>query len=95
MEKEVVTLEDVEHVMKLSRLECADNEKEGYQKDLNDIVEYFGILSQVNVDGIDAVIKPEGKLRPDEVGISMDKSDVVRNAPVHNESAFIVPRVVE
>lgn len=95
MEKETVTIKDVEHVMMLSRLECEENEKEVIKDNLNAIVNYFGLLNEVNTSGVEAVSKPVGLLRDDEVKPSMDKFDVVKNAPFHTDSAFIVPKVVE
>lgn len=95
MEKEKVTLSDVEHVAKLSRLEFSDEEKAKVKNNLNDIVNYFSILSEVKTEGIEAVNKPEGELRKDEVIESMQQSEIVRNAPHHTSSAFVVPRVVE
>ena len=95
MEKETVTLSDVEHVAKLSRLEFSESEKERVKNNLNDIVNYFGTLAEVDTTGIEAVCKPEGELRPDEIQESMPQSEIVRNAPHHTSSAFVVPRVVE
>lgn len=95
MGKEVVTTKDVEHIMKLSRLEFDENEKEIVKKNLNDIVDYFGILSEVDTTGLPILNKPEGNLREDEVKESLSQCEVVKNAPMHSSSAFIVPRVVE
>lgn len=95
MGKETVTMSDVEHVMMLSRLECEEQEKLAIKDNLNAIVNYFSLLSEVDTTGVQAVSKPEGELRKDEVMPSIDKSDVVKNAPFHTDSAFIVPRVVE
>jgi len=95
MEKETVSIKDVEHVMKLSRLEFSEAEKEKVRKNLNDIVDYFGLLSQVDTSCIEAVNKEVGTLREDEIKPSMASEEVVRNAPRHTKTAFIVPRVVD
>lgn len=95
MEKEIVTISDVEHVMELSRLDFTEEEKQAVKQNLCDIVNYFGVLSTVNTEGVEAVVKPEGTPREDVVKQSIPKEEVVRNAPFHTSSAFIVPRVVE
>lgn len=93
MEETKVTKEDVEHVAKLSRLEFSESESEQIRKDLDMIVSYCSILNEVEGD---AKAETEaGHPRVDEVKQSLKKSDVIKNAPVHNESSFIVPRVVE
>lgn len=95
MAKEVVTDRDVQDVLTLSRLEVEQEEIKGLKKDLNDIISYFGVLEEVNTDGVPETIKIEGEPRPDEVVSSMKVEDVVKNAPHHSHNAFIVPRVVE
>ena len=95
MEKDKVSISDVEHVAKLSRLEFSEDEKEKVRNNLNDIVNYFSILSEVNTTGVPILNKPEGTLRKDEVKESLNQAEIVRNAPKHTSSAFIVPRVVE
>lgn len=93
MEETKVTKEDVEHVAKLSRLEFNESESEQIRKDLDMIVSYCAILNEV--EGNAKVETEAGHPRTDEVKQSLKKSDVIKNAPVHNESSFIVPRVVE
>ena len=95
MEKETVTMSDVEHVMELSRLDFTEAEKEKIKNNLNDIVNYFGVLSSVNTDGVQAINKPVGQPRVDVVKESMPSEEIVKNAPFHTTNAFIVPRVVE
>lgn len=95
MEKETVSISDVEHIMKLSRLEFSESEKKSVRKNLNDVVDYFSILSQVDTSNVEAVNKEVGTLREDVIKPSMDSGDVVKNAPKHTQTAFIVPRVVE
>ncbi len=93
MEKEIVTREDVEHIAKLSRIEFSETEKVKIQEDLNMIVGYCAILNSVEGDA--EIERMDGHPRTDEVKSGLLKSDVVKNAPFHNESAFIVPKVVE
>lgn len=95
MEKNIVNLEDVEHVAELSRLEFSGEELKKIQEDLSSIVDYCSLLSSINVENDDDLDSEPGALREDVVKESLPKSEIVKNAPVHNESAFIVPRVVE
>ena len=95
MAKEIITDKDVEDVATLSRLEFNAEEIRGLKKDLNEIVEYFSTLASVNTESIPATVKPEGSPRKDETRLSLESGEVVKNAPHHNQNAFIVPRVFE
>ena len=93
MEKNIVSKEDVEHIAKLSRLEFSEDEMKKIQADLNMIVDYFSILNEVQGDA--EVESKIGEPRADEVQVGLTKNEVVKNAPVHNDNSFIVPKVVE
>ena len=91
----MVDIKDVKHVADLSRLEFSDSELLKIQEDLSSIVNYCSQLSMVDTSSTETIGEEQGELRADIVCPSIDKIDVVRNAPFHNDSAFIVPRVVE
>ena len=95
MAKKVVSKQDVEHVAILSRLEFNENEKISFQKDLDDIVSYFEILSKVDTSKVENAYKPLGVLREDDVKESSSNEDIIKNAPDKSDDAFIVPRVVD
>ena len=95
MAKNIIKSSDVEQVAKLSRLEFSPSEIELLKRDLGDIVEYFGSLSSVDVTKIKEVAKHSGTPREDEVKMSMNTTDVIKNAPEHNHNSFIVPKVVD
>ena len=95
MAKEIIKTSDVNQVAILSRLEFDEKETEKLKTDLGEIVAYFGGLLEVDTKGVPAITKPEGKNRSDEVGDCLTPTQVVKNAPSHNHTAFIVPRVVE
>ena len=96
MVKEIVSKKTIEDVAMLSRLEFETPEIESMQKDLSDIVEYFGILKEVDTRSVNELSTgQENILREDSVKESMNSVEVVKNAPDHNQNSFIVPRVVE
>lgn len=95
MEKNIIEISDVEHVAKLSRLEFTSEELERFQKDLSGIVEHFASISEVDTTSVPEVDCEVGIVRGDELAEGLTKEEVIKNAPSHNNSAFIVPRVVE
>lgn len=95
MEKNIIEISDVEHVASLSRLEFSEEELKKIQEDLSGVVNYFSLLSKVDTANVEISEEVVGALREDKVKESMVKEEVIKNAPFHNDSAFIVPRVVE
>ncbi len=61
---------DVEKVAKLARLKLTDEEKEEFSRDLNEILEAFEIIKNVDTEGVEPAYLPidvEDVLREDEV----------------------------
>ena len=95
MGKNTIEISDVKHVARLSRLEFTENELIKIQSDLSGVVEHFSSLSTVDTSTVSDIDSEIGIVRADEVLTSFKKEEVIKNAPAHNGSAFIVPRVVE
>jgi aspartyl-tRNA(Asn)/glutamyl-tRNA(Gln) amidotransferase subunit C len=95
MDKNIIEISDVEHVAKLSRLEFSDEELIKTQKDSAGIVEHFSVLSSVDTSSVSEINDEVGAQRADIECEGLTKDEVIKNAPLHNNSAFIVPRVVE
>lgn len=93
-----VTIKDVEYVANLARLEFNDAEKERFTNELNNILKYIEKLSEVNTDDVEASIGAYpmfNALREDEVRPSLDRKDVLSNAPEKCEGYFKVPKMIE
>ena len=95
MEKELVSINEVEHIAQLSRLNFSEEEKKSMQQSLSEIVDYFSSIKTVDTNGVDAINKPASTAREDVIKPSLPKTEVVKNAPVHNANSFVVPRGVE
>lgn len=95
MEKNRVTKEDVVQVAKLSRLEFTEAEEEKIRENLEEIVDYFSMLSEVDTKNITSTRKVADALREDEIKQGLTSSEVIKNAPKKNHNSFVVPRVVE
>lgn len=94
-----LTLEEVEHIARLSKLELTDSEKTLYQEQLSNVLEYVDQLAEVNTDGVEPLANVTGLeniYRDDEVeesGISY--KDIEKNAPKFKNGSFVVPGVFE
>ena len=64
-----LSLEEVEHIAKLARLEISAEEKNSFQRQLSSVLEYVEQLKAVNTDGVEPMshsIEMGNVLRPDE-----------------------------
>jgi aspartyl-tRNA(Asn)/glutamyl-tRNA(Gln) amidotransferase subunit C len=93
-----VTLDDVEHVANLARLEFSDEEKKTLMNQLNKILEYMEKLNELdtsNVEPLAQVIPLSNVFREDAVKPSSPVTEVLRNAPAKTDKFFKVPKVIE
>lgn len=94
-----LSITEVEHIAKLSKLKLTDEEIEQYSRQLSSVLEYVGELSQINTDDILPLANVTGLeniSRQDEIvesGISRD--DIKINAPEFKNGSFVVPGVFE
>lgn len=88
---------DIQRLAKLSRLEIPSEQVSEVRVDLSKILELFEQLQQVDTSGVEPLvhaIEVSDVFAPDHVAKSLDVEDVLRNAPVHDESFFKVPPVL-
>ncbi|ARO29983.1 aspartyl/glutamyl-tRNA(Asn/Gln) amidotransferase subunit C [Rhizobium sp. NXC14] len=93
-----VDLATVKRVAKLARIAVSEDEANRMVGELNGILGFVEQLSEVNVDGVEAMtsVTPMAmKKRADEVTDGNKASDIVANAPVTDHNFFLVPKVVE
>ncbi len=95
----MLTLAEVEHIAALARLELAPEEKERYRLQLSAILKYAARLQAVDTSGIpptSSVLPPRSVLRPDVPAASLEREDILRNAPQTGDNGtFRVPPVLD
>jgi aspartyl-tRNA(Asn)/glutamyl-tRNA(Gln) amidotransferase subunit C len=92
-----VTLEDVDHIAKLARLEFTKEEKEKFTHQLNEILAYVEQLNKLdtsNVEPLSHVIDLSNVFRRDEVKPGLTTEEALMNAPAKTEKFFKVPKVI-
>ena len=93
-----ITKQEVEHIAKLARLELTGEEKDRYQAQLSQILDYAARLQEIDTEGIPptaSVLPVRSVLRPDETRPALSPEDVLRNAPKTEQQQFKVPPVLE
>ncbi len=93
-----LTVDDVEHIARLARLDLSDAEKERYTTELSAILSYAEILQEVDTTGVAptshitdelAVLRPDVAIQCDDVtrarligSFPQSKADLLTVAPV-------------
>ena len=93
-----LTLQEVEHIAELARLDLSEAEKERYRAQLSAILEYAARLQALDTDGIpptSSVLPPRTVLRRDEPQPGLTTEELLRNAPAAQDDQFRVPPVLE
>ena len=93
-----ITREDVEHVAYLARLGLTEEEKDRLAVQLSNILEAMQVIGQLDTSAIPPtaqVIPLTNVTRDDEVRPSVDREEILKNAPRRSGDYFLVPAVLE
>jgi aspartyl-tRNA(Asn)/glutamyl-tRNA(Gln) amidotransferase subunit C len=92
-----ITIEEVEHVARLARLEINAEEKRSLTEQMNEILLYMEKLNELDTTGVNPtshVVDLRNAFRVDLVKESFPRDQILDNAPEDNEAEFIVPRII-
>lgn len=87
----------IEKLALLARLHFADHEKEEIKHDLQRMISFVEKLNELDLESVEPLMHmsdEENVLREDEVKGSISRSDALKNAPLHDERFFKVPKVI-
>jgi aspartyl-tRNA(Asn)/glutamyl-tRNA(Gln) amidotransferase subunit C len=88
---------DVEHVAHLARLGLREDELSLLEGQLNHILDQYGILAQLDTEHIPPTaqtIEVENILREDVIRPSLDRDEILANAPEKRGEYFLVPPIL-
>ena len=92
-----VNTDTLNYLAKLAKLDLAEEEKEQLLIELNNILTFVEQLQEVNTDNVEPLVfinENENGLRADEIVQNISQADALKNAPLKNESYFLVPKVI-
>jgi aspartyl-tRNA(Asn)/glutamyl-tRNA(Gln) amidotransferase subunit C len=92
-----ITLEQVAHVAKLSRLALDDEHLHKFASQLESILGYVEKIAEVKLEGVEPMahaVPMENVLRNDVVEPSLSLEQVLQNAPETDGPFFKVPKVI-
>ena len=93
-----ITLEEVEHVARLARLELRPEDKERMRRELDGILAYIDKLRALDVDGVEPTshaVPLTNIMRDDEPRPSFPRDEMLANAPDPHGDCFRVPKIIE
>jgi len=92
-----IGIETLEKLAHLSRLELDPAAQDKMLNDLNRMVSFVEKLSEVDTNGVEpltTMTHEVNRMRPDVPAEPMTEEEVFKNAPLHQDGFFRVPRVI-
>jgi len=93
-----LSLEEVEHIATLARLELTAEEKARYREQLSAILDYIAKLQELdtaNIPPTASVLASVSHLRTDESRPGLSREALLKNAPEVEQGQFKIPPVFE
>ena len=93
-----ITTEFIDHISQLSRLRLPEEEAGRMAGELEQILSYMDVLDGLDTSGAEPmshIVPLKNVLREDETAPSMDRGELLKNAPAADDEAFLVPKTVE
>jgi aspartyl-tRNA(Asn)/glutamyl-tRNA(Gln) amidotransferase subunit C len=93
-----LTIQEVDHIAQLARLELTTEERERFRDQLSAILDYFTQLQELDTHDIpptSSVLPPQAGLRKDRPRLGLSPEDLLENAPAARGDQFLVPPVLE
>ncbi len=93
-----ITIQEIEHLAKLSKLALSSEEKTRLQTEMAQIIDFANKLSELDTDSEDPTMFASATynvFRDDRVKPSLDTDSILQNAPEAEMGCFVVPKTVE
>ena len=88
----------VDKIAHLARLKLADSEKDDMIQDMNKILGFMDKLNEIDTTGVEPLVYMTAEpniLRDDVVKQEITTAEALQNAPDHDESHFLVAKVIK
>ena len=92
-----ITKLDVEKIANLARLRLSEEEKEKHRNHLENILAYVEKLNELNTESVEPMCFGQRAcevMREDRTDNSLNRDEVLRNAPAHDDDFFRSPKVI-
>ncbi|HTB51548.1 MAG TPA: Asp-tRNA(Asn)/Glu-tRNA(Gln) amidotransferase subunit GatC [Ferruginibacter sp.] len=88
----------IDKLANLSRLKFDAAEKTAIKSDLQSMIQFIDKLNELDTTGVDPLLHMSDNvnvLRADEIQGSISREEALKNAPMHDEQFFKVPKVIK
>ena len=88
----------IDKLAHLSRLEFKEGEKQEIRKELEQMIGFIDKLNELDTTGVEPLLHMSENVnvfRKDEVKGELKRQDVFKNAPLHDDQFFKVPKVIK
>jgi aspartyl-tRNA(Asn)/glutamyl-tRNA(Gln) amidotransferase subunit C len=88
----------IDKLSKLAMLQFNDEEREEIKSDLEKMIGFVDKLKELDTTGVEPLLHMSDNadiLREDVPGNMVNREDAFRNAPVHDQQYFKVPKVIK
>lgn len=88
----------VDKLANLARLKFDDSEKLSIKNDLQKMIQFVEKLNELDTSGVEPLLHISDNvniLRADEVNGSISRNEGLKNAAMHDEQFFKVPKVIK
>ncbi len=93
-----LTLEQVQHIANLARLELTEDELSRYRAQLSAVLDYFQQLQTIDTDEVPPTtsgLDIKSALRADQVRPGLELQELLDNAPDVKDDQYRVPPIFE
>lgn len=94
----IITENTIDYVSALAKLELSEQEKEKAKVELSKILGYMEKMNELNTETMEPMshaFPMKNVFREDVVTNGNDRDNLLSNAPVKKDGAFMVPKTVE
>ncbi len=88
----------VDKLARLSRLQFSESEKSGIKQDLAKMIGFVEKLNELDLTHVKPLLHMTDEmnvLREDEIKGSVTREEALKNAPLHDDLFFKVPKVIK
>ncbi len=92
-----VSKEEILHIAKLANLNLKEEEVDTYMGHLEEILNFANIVNKAPIDGLEETIgvnEAYNVFRKDEIVESLNREELLQNAPEAQEGMFKIPKVI-
>lgn len=93
-----ISTEQVKYVANLARLAITEEEAETFTKQLDAMISFSEQLNELNTDHVEPtshVLDMKNVMREDKSQEGLPQSEVLKNAPDHQDGQVKVPSIIE